>query len=70
MENADLAVVESAMHGALPIRDFKLDSRKVVALGKRYEPDYLRDVIEGLIAFLKRPIIGFVGRFVTDIKMR
>jgi glycosyltransferase involved in cell wall biosynthesis len=61
MENADLVVVESPMHGALLIRDFKVDSRKVVALGMGYDADYLRDVTEGLIAFPKRPIIGFVG---------
>lgn len=62
VENADLVVVESPMHGALLIRDFKLDSRKVVALGMGYEADYLKDIAENPIAFPKRPIIGFVGR--------
>jgi glycosyltransferase involved in cell wall biosynthesis len=62
VENADLVVVESPMHGALLVRDFNLDSRKVVAFGMGYEAGYLSDLTENLIAFPKRPIIGFVGR--------
>jgi glycosyltransferase involved in cell wall biosynthesis len=62
VENADLIVVESPMHGELLCRDFKLDSRKVVALGMGYEADYLQDVTESYIHFPRRPVIGFVGR--------
>jgi glycosyltransferase involved in cell wall biosynthesis len=62
VKNADLIVVESPMHGALLTRDFKLDSRKVVALGMGYEADILHDITESFIAFPKRPVIGFVGR--------
>jgi hypothetical protein len=47
IEKADLAVVESPMHGALFIRDFELDSRKVIALGKGYEPDYSLMLLRG-----------------------
>jgi glycosyltransferase involved in cell wall biosynthesis len=62
VENADLIVVESPMHGELLVRDFKLDSQKVVALGMGYEADYLQDVTESFIHFPRRPVIGFVGR--------
>ena len=61
VENADLVVVESPMHGALLIRDFKLDSRKVVALGMDMRP-ITSKIAENPIVFPKRPIIGFVGR--------
>lgn len=44
IENADLVVVESPMHGALLIRDFKLDSRKVIAFGMGYEAGYLHNI--------------------------
>jgi glycosyltransferase involved in cell wall biosynthesis len=62
IENADLIVVESPMHGERLIKDFKLDEQKVVALGMGYEADYLQDVTESAIHFPKRPVIGFVGR--------
>src|SRR5665647_329217 len=62
IQNADLIVVESPLHGELLIRNFKLDSRKVVALGMGYEADYLQDVTESYIHFPRRPVIGFVGR--------
>lgn len=62
VNNADLVVVESPLHGEYLIRDFKLDAQKVVPFGMGFEPSYLSDMDEALVAFPTRPVIGFVGR--------
>jgi glycosyltransferase involved in cell wall biosynthesis len=62
VETADLVVVESPLHAEYLIRDFELDAQNVVALGMGFEPAYMRDMAEGLVAFPTRPVIGFVGQ--------
>ena len=62
VENADLVVVESPLHGEYLVRDFKLEPQKVIPFGMGFEPAYLRDKAEALVKFPARPVIGFVGR--------
>jgi glycosyltransferase involved in cell wall biosynthesis len=61
VNNADLIVVESPMHGELLINDFNLDAQKVVPLGVGYETDYLSEIKKGFIEFPTRPAIGLIG---------
>lgn len=62
VDNADLLVVESPMHGELLARDFNLDEQKVVPLGMGYEEDYFHDLEKEIRTFPKQPAIGFVGQ--------
>jgi len=62
VNNADLIVVESPMHGELLTKDFELDPQKVAPLGIGYESDYLSDIREGFVRFPTRPVIGFIGQ--------
>ena len=62
VDNADLVVVESPLHAEYLIRDFKLDAHKVVPFGIGFDSAYLSDMSEALVAFPRRPVIGFVGR--------
>ena len=61
LENADLVVVESPMHGEFLVRDFGISEDKVVPYGMGYDGDYFTKTRDCLINFNRKPIIGFVG---------
>lgn len=61
LENADLIVVESPMHGYLLIKDFGVNKDKVVSYGMGYDKDYFAKNENYPINFTQKPVIGFVG---------
>jgi len=61
VENADLIVVESPMHGELLIKDFGVNKNKVVPYGMGYDEDYFAENVNYPINFTQKPVIGFVG---------
>ena len=61
LENADLVIVESPMHGDLLVRDFGISEDNVVSYGIGYDEDYFSETESCLINFTQKPVIGFVG---------